>query len=179
MTCVVGMAREGRVYIGADSAGLSGWHLTVRADAKVFEAHGFLYGFSVSFRLGQILRYSFTPPDYAGGDLMAYMVSKYIPAVRSVVSAEISSKAQQEAPGDFLVGFRGRLFEVCSDFQVGEPVNGAASVGCGREPALGALAAVRRLSPELGPALALRLALETAEGLSGGVRGPFTVLELT
>ena len=36
MTAIVGLAQSGAVYIGGDSAGVSGMSLTVRADAKVF-----------------------------------------------------------------------------------------------------------------------------------------------
>jgi len=32
MTAVVGIVRNGRVHLGADSAGVSGWSLTLRAD---------------------------------------------------------------------------------------------------------------------------------------------------
>jgi hypothetical protein len=36
MTAIVGLVQAGSVYIGGDSAGVSGMSLTVRADAKVF-----------------------------------------------------------------------------------------------------------------------------------------------
>lgn len=32
MTCVVGLVAEGKVWMGADSAGVSGWDLRTRAD---------------------------------------------------------------------------------------------------------------------------------------------------
>lgn len=51
MTCIVGLEHNGRVYIGADSAGVSGWDLTVRADKKVFRNGSFLFGFTDSFRM--------------------------------------------------------------------------------------------------------------------------------
>jgi len=39
----------------------------------------------------------------------------------------------QEAGGTFLVGYRGRLFRVDSDYQVGESVNNYCAVGCGAD----------------------------------------------
>jgi ATP-dependent protease HslVU (ClpYQ) peptidase subunit len=178
MTCVAGMVSRGRVVIGADSAGLSGWHMTLRADSKVFESKGLLYGFAGSFRLGQILRYRFSPPSFDGNDAFGYMVARFVPALRAVVAAEISSKAQSESPGDFLVGYAGHLFEVGSDFQIGENLDGIAAVGCGREPALGAMTALRRAQVHMTSREIVSRALETAERLCGGVRGPFTVLSL-
>ena len=58
MTCIVGLVHEGVVYIGGDSAGVGGMSLTVRADEKVFQNGEFLMGFTTSFRMGQLLRYS-------------------------------------------------------------------------------------------------------------------------
>jgi ATP-dependent protease HslVU (ClpYQ) peptidase subunit len=46
MTCIAGVAHEGKVWIGGDSAGVGGYDLTVRADAKVFTNGEFLFGFT-------------------------------------------------------------------------------------------------------------------------------------
>lgn len=39
MTAIVGLAADGTVYLGGDSAGVGGYALTLRADRKVFR-HG-------------------------------------------------------------------------------------------------------------------------------------------
>jgi hypothetical protein len=36
MTCIVGLVEEGKIYLGAVSAGVGGWSLTLRKDRKVF-----------------------------------------------------------------------------------------------------------------------------------------------
>lgn len=46
MTCIVGIEHGGRVHLGADSAGSTGWTLTVRADEKVFKVGPFVMGFT-------------------------------------------------------------------------------------------------------------------------------------
>ena len=75
MTCIVGLVHEGVVYIGGDSAGVAGLSLTVRADEKVFQNGEFLMGFTTSFRMGQLLRYSLKPPcSYPDDDINQYMV---------------------------------------------------------------------------------------------------------
>ena len=65
MTAIVGLVDSGIVYIGGDSAGASGWSLTVRADAKVFFNAGYLFGFTTSYRMGQLIRYALQPPEPA------------------------------------------------------------------------------------------------------------------
>lgn len=45
MTCIVGLAHGGKVYLGADSAGLAGDELTPRRDPKVFRVGEFVFGY--------------------------------------------------------------------------------------------------------------------------------------
>ena len=79
-----------------------------------------------------------------------------------------------EEGGQFLLGYRGRLFEVDSDFQVGESVDGTAAVGCGAEVALGSLYTSRGMAPED----RILNALLAAEFYAPGVRGPFKIERL-
>jgi len=62
MTCIVGLVENGKVYIGGDSAGVAGLDITTRKDEKVFQKENMIFGFTSSFRMGQILRYSFKNP---------------------------------------------------------------------------------------------------------------------
>lgn len=173
MTCIVGVAHEGQVYLGGDSAGVSGYSLTVRADAEVFRNGPYVLGFTSSFRMGQLLRYSLKPPAPTV-DLEAFMVTTFVDAVRACLKAGgYASKTHEvEEGGTFLVGVRGRLFRVDSDYQVGEAGAGYDAIGCGEDLAFGALYATGHLQPRR----RVRVALEAAEAGSGGVRAPFLVI---
>lgn len=174
MTCIVGLVDGGTVHIGGDSAGISGWTLALRADPKVFRNGPFLIGFTSSFRMGQLLAHAFTPPPRAiDQDIYAYMVTSFVSAVRDCLKAGGFAERHSEAEkgGDFLVGYRGRLFLVEADYQVGEEVGGMAACGCGREVALGALFAAASLPPRE----RIKIALEAAERFNAGVRGPFRI----
>jgi len=177
MTAIVGVVHEGTVVLGGDSAGVSGYALTVRADPKVFTNGDFAFGFTSSFRMGDLLRYAFTPPTlHTDDDLDRYMRTTFIDAVRACLreAGWTKTDAGREEGGTFLVGVRGHLYRVDSDFQVGEAADGFDAVGCGAEVALGALHATSGQPPED----RLQAALAAAERMSAGVRGPFTLVAL-
>lgn len=178
MTCVVGLEHRGHVWIGGDSAGVSGWALTARADEKVFRNGPCVMGFTSSFRMGQLLRYSLTiPPQHEGVGDEEYMVTAFVDAVRECLKAGGYAKKENEveAAGQFLVGHRGTLWKVDSDYQVGRSLCGYAAVGCGDEFALGALHATAGDAPKR----RINRALYAAADHSAGVRPPFTVIRTT
>jgi ATP-dependent protease HslVU (ClpYQ) peptidase subunit len=174
MTCIVGLVDGDRVWMGGDSAGVSGLDVTVRADPKVFRNGPFLIGFTSSFRMGQLLNFRLRVPEQEPGTgVFGYMVMTFVEAVRDCLKeggyAQRTNDA--ESGGSFLVGYRGRLFSIQSDYQVCEAIRGFHAIGCGADYALGALAA----SAHLGSEQRVRLALEVAETFSGGVRAPFRI----
>ncbi len=177
MTCVVGLVHEEVVYIGADSAGVSGWDLTLRADSKVFRNDGYLMGFTTSFRMGQILHHSFDPPAQGEDtEISKHMATVFVDSVRTILKAGGFAKKDNEVEtgGIFLVGYRGRLFEIESDYQVGEPLDEYAAIGCGAQIAHGSLYSTIGQAPDA----RVMLALQAAEHFSNGVRGPFKILSM-
>lgn len=142
MTCVVGIAHNGRVHLGADCQGSKGWAQLDRVDGKVFHKGPMVMGFTSSYRMGQLLRYKLALPEHHDGvDVFEYMVAHFVDAARQCLKdggyTTVTNSSEQG--GVFLVGYRGRLFCVEADFQVGERVGGFDSVGCGADIALGAL----------------------------------------
>lgn len=184
MTCVVGIEKDGIVYIGADSAAIDAGTLSIstRADEKVFLAGDdeILVGFSGSFRVGQLLRYALEFPEASRKKSpMAFMVTDFMNAVRQLQSVHGALKKENEEEshdGPFLVGYAGKLYCIESDFQVGCPADGYDALGCGSQIALGALFATKNL--KLTPVERITLALEAASEYSAGVRKPFRILEL-
>lgn len=174
MTCIVGLVTDKGVLIGGDSAGVSEYNLIVRSDPKVFTTGPFLIGFTYSFRVGQLLRYRLTVPEQQDGvDDFAYMATEFVDAVRACLHAHGAMKDEQgvHQGGVFLVGYRGQLYRVDSDFQIGVNACGFDAVGCGDQVALGALAALEGSPPKK----RIERALQIAEQFNAGVRGPFTV----
>lgn len=174
MTAIVGLVHKRKVYIGGDSAGVAGLSLSVRKDQKVFQVGDFIIGCCGSFRMAQILRFSFNPPTIKEDqDVYEYMVRDFVPAVRAALSQGhwLENKDGRDEAGHFLVGFRGRLFAIDSDLHVGENVAAYDAIGCGEDLCKGALFATKGQPP----IKRIEKALSAAEEHSAGVRGPFTV----
>ncbi len=174
MTCIAAVAHQGVVFMGADSAGLAGLSLSIRKDPKIYRVGEFLFGFTSSFRMGQLLGYKFSPPKHhSEWNSERYMATVFIDALRDTLKAGGYARTDNgaEVSGEFLVGYRGRIFRVCSDYQVGENSEPFDSVGCGADLALGALFA----SSDKTPVDRVFMALQAAEAFSAGVRRPFRV----
>lgn len=183
MTCIVGMIDDGNVYIGGDSAGVGGYSLSRRADSKVYRNGNFLFGFTSSFRMGQLLRYRFTPPVLDTWDIERYMTTDFVDEVRRVLKEYgfSQSNSGQDIGGTFLVGTKTldgepRLFCIQSDFQVGWNCIGFDSCGCGSDIALGSMYALQ--SSNMSPDAKITVALDAASEFSSGVCGPYVVEKL-
>lgn len=176
MTCIVGLVENGVVYIGGDSSAVSGWDLLLRKDRKVFRVGEALLGFTSSFRLGQLLRDTFLPPVMEENvNIEQYMTTTFVNAVRTCLKdgGFAQKKNEQESAGTFLVGFRGHLFRIADDYQVGETLHDYDAVGSGDGVALGSLYTTAHLPTPLPPSTRIELALLAAEQHNIGVRGPF------
>lgn len=175
MTCIVGLVHEGRVYIGGDSAGVADLNLTVRADDKVFINGDFIMGFTTSFRMGQLLRYKFKPPYHMPNiSDYEYMVTSFIDEVRNCLrdGGYARNNHGEELGGRFLVGYKGKIYEIQDDYQVGLPLDEFTAVGCGELIAKGSLYSTRGKDPEE----RIKEALEASERFCAGVRAPFKIL---
>ncbi len=178
MTCIIGFVcpKNKKIYIGGDSAGVSGYSIQIRADEKVFRTGPFIMGFTTSFRMGQLLRYAFKPPEQTETDDMEFMVKTFIPAVKTAFKdgGFMKSKDGCDAGGSFIVGYKQALYEIDDDFQVGKLADDISAVGCGSEIALGAMYALEHLYPHE----RIKRALEITTHLNAGVRPPFVIQEL-
>lgn len=142
MTCVVGLVEKDYVYIGADSMGSDRYSKTHRADKKVFKNGPFLFGFTSSYRMGQLLRYAFDPPEPPPKvDLYEFMVTDFIDEMRSMMRLKgwLSRENGVETAGTFLVATAGRLFCIEDDMQVAESMLTYEAVGSGEEFAMGSM----------------------------------------
>ena len=178
MTCIVGLVDNGKIYMGGDSAGVSGLNIRIRADQKVFKTGEFIMGFTSSFRMGDLLKYDFNPPKrHPDIDVFKYMVTEFINEVRNCLKRGGYAKLKEgeELGGTFLVGYAGNLFKIDSDYQVGQNILPFNACGCGENYALGSLYATSCDDYHITAIQKVRVALSAAQEFSAGVREPFHI----
>jgi len=187
MTCIVGIEEDGNVYIGGDSLGSNAdWHKTVRADEKVFRRvqpdtdEPYIFGFTTSFRMGQLLRYSLSiPARHTKVDIFEYLATDFIDACRTTWKDGGFGKIEngEEIGGTFLLGYQGKLYTIQCDNQISRSVLTFAACGCGEYYALGCLYGLSSIGT-LAPKERITKALEAATMHSAGVGSPYHIVSL-
>lgn len=181
MTCIVGLAHAGKVYLGGDSIALSDdYNACVVTDAKVFIVGNIAFGFAGSFRAGQLIRYGLQIPNHAKNKSdMEYLVVDVVDAIRLLLKDKGAmgslENSEEESPSQFLVGYKGNLYYIDSDFHVGRIKEGYCAIGIGAPIALGSMFST---DPEMDPCERITTALKASEKWSAAVREPFTIIEL-
>lgn len=179
MTAVAGFIHhDGSVWIGGDSAG-SGSHgsLQIRSDEKVFTRGNFLFGCTGSFRVMQLIRFRFRPPEHpADMDSFEYLSTGFVDALRTCLKQGGAAKEidREEIGVDgMMVAYRGRLFRVECDYQVAEMVCRYDAVGSGGAVCLGALSATVEWTDA---EARMKEVLSAAEYHCNGVEPPFNIV---
>jgi ATP-dependent protease HslVU (ClpYQ) peptidase subunit len=182
MTCIIGLIDNGKVYMGADSAGSDGYTIGAYKAPKTWKhtctAGEFLFAASGSFMVMQALRHCFDPPCVKEGqELNDYMIREFLPAFRKVLEG-LGVKGDEKgepnmARAGVLVGFRGRLWWIASNFAILESNRDYLADGSGMYHAMGCLYGTKGMEPKD----RILKALECAENHIATVRGPFTIVE--
>lgn len=180
MTVIVGLKEKGKIYMGADSASIGGWRLTKSKEPKLFKVGGLLIGLSGSPRISQALKYSFKPPDHPYRmPNEEYMITLFVDAVRKRLKdagcEKIENSVEEFGRSVFLIGYKGELYSLWSNFQIGTSRRSYSAIGCGEEFAYGALFCLDKY--DMTPREKIKQALMAANEHSAGVSPPFTYME--
>ena len=181
MTCIVGIEHPAGVTVGADSAATSGSNISIgdTIDHKVFIRGAYIFGFTWSYRMGQLLRYTVDLPEPpARSQLDRFMVTAFVDYIREGFEQAgwLKTKEGREEQGQFFVGVRGRLYCVQSDWHVGRPAARYEAIGSGGNVAIGSLHTTASL--HLPPDTRARWALQAAAAFTSTVAAPFRVRTL-
>lgn len=183
MTCIAGAIKGSELWIGADAVSVQGCSAArMSTQAKVFQVGEFLIGSSGTLRIQQIIRYMFTPPAIES-DIVAYMVKVFVPALRAAIKDNggeiIDPSGNSQLDGRYLIGVRGRLFEIDSSYAVFEAKAPYAAVGCADQEALSAMfTATSLMAGDITPKQVVERGLLAAVEFDTGIRQPFTILRL-
>lgn len=182
MTCIVAIKSQGHVYVGGDSCASHGSVPHLLAAGKVWRIGEFVMGGCGPQRVNELIRYNFKPPllrDVTSAQLDRYMSTSFIAALRKLLNANACIRKDMEGDvgenygGGMVVGIRGEIYLMSSDFAVYRTLTEFNATGSGQEVALGALHVL--LSGKQRPEDKLRTALEAAARWQEAVRAPFTV----
>jgi ATP-dependent protease HslVU (ClpYQ) peptidase subunit len=169
MSCVVALLHNGKLYMGADgiSTNTNGEHRPVVCE-KIFWNGQYLLGFTGSIRTGQLLKSEyFDPPD----DIIKLPDAIYDHFSRKgVLGSDEEGMGIQQS--NFLIGFKGRLYDILSDFQLNETYGDYNSIGSGSMMALGSFYTSKRFKT---PEKRVLAALKAAAKFSFAVGPPYTI----
>lgn len=172
MTCIVGLVEDGVTYLGGDSSASDGATVGAIATRKVFRTGEYLVGWCGSFRFAQIIQYMTGLTEPHGRDIDAFMAVEFAEEIQETLRANKFDIRKNES--DVLVGLRGRLYKLQTDFSIIRVRKGYDVIGSGTDVALGALHA---LSPyDIPPKDRVMGALRAAAEHGPFVRGPYTIL---
>lgn len=181
MTCIAAAVDpDGTVYMGCDSVSLQGDCVRIDRRSKVFRVGPFLMGTSGSHRVAQIFEYSFEPPSLSG-DLTAYMVREFVPALRKHLEeqgGEIKREEQRRMDGNCLIGIDGQIFEIDAGYSVVSLRIPFHAIGCASQEAMAGMFTARELVDGLDAKEIVMCGLRAAAEFDVNIRPPFSVLSL-
>jgi len=177
MTCIIGLERDGVLWVGGDSAAYREDEVNTRVDPKVWTADNFIFGFSGSFRIGQLLRWGFKPPKNSRNSDIEYMVIDFIDALKELLIQKGASSKGEDGDtfdAEIVVGYNRRLYVIETDFNVSTRTETYVSSGGGSPYALGALWVLE--SAGFPPEIVIEKALRASAQYCPSVKPPFSII---
>ena len=171
MTVIVGIANGTNVYIGGDRGVSDDETILSLYRPKVHINNGWLFGYSGSLGIGQLMELIDMPEVDKDTDVYKVLRTDVVTHMRNAI--DLYSVSNAETASDFLVGINGRLFEMnTADWSVAEIEE--TSIGSGSSYALGSLYTTKEFPA--GPEYRINLAIESAIRYSPSCQGGVDVL---
>lgn len=134
MTCIVAKVEGGVVHMAGDKLGSNGYTKGITERPKIFKNGDFVFGCTTSFRMGQLIEFTWKQPEKLNSQTEDFYIYKVV-----VDSIKLMMKndgfATDKEGGEFLFGYNGRLFKMQTDFAIFE-VKSYDACGCGEDEAL-------------------------------------------
>jgi ATP-dependent protease HslVU (ClpYQ) peptidase subunit len=185
MTCIIGILDNNDIYMGGDSIVSSGTDLFLTNEDKVFIKDKFIFGFSHSIKIAQVLQYSFIPPKHDPNmSDVQYMASVFVDnMIDCFVNKGVIKTCEGEVGCDvfeLIVGYHKNLYKICPpNFTILTTKTKFMATGCGEAYAVGALDIMfdDEYEDDFNSEEKIIRALETAEKYSL-IKPPFKILKL-
>lgn len=121
MTCIIGMVKDDHIFMAGDLLGSNGFTKKSYPDSKVFVNGDFIIGYTSSFRMGQLLQYNWVqPPRLEKLTNREYLQVDVIESMKECfVACGYGAKDKEgDSGGNFLIGYKGGLYEMQHDFSL-------------------------------------------------------------
>lgn len=139
MTCIIGIVKGNKVWLGGDSAGTSGnGEQRLIGDKKVFLREGFAFGVCGSPKAMDALRFNVVLPTQTTKDDREFMSTAFVQAFKEGLQ-QAGCLENEQFQGEILVGYKGNLYRIQGNLQVITTACGFDAVGAGADIAMGSL----------------------------------------
>ena len=175
MTCIVGLEADGKVFLAGDIQGTGYNNKVVHTQPKVFAKGELVFGYTTSYRFGQLVEHALGNPVVPANDDEVYrwLITVMVPQLKAALK-----DGGFEGGGNALIGVRGQLWELQNDWSVLRSKLGYSAVGSGYEYAHGAMHTYGKLGVFSSQTAerALKIAVEAAGTFSPSVGMEATVI---
>jgi ATP-dependent protease HslVU (ClpYQ) peptidase subunit len=172
MTCIVGIADQGIIYMGGDRAASDGSSIVSLATPKIYIRDEWIFGYAGSMGVGQIMQIIDIPILKKDDDPFMILRMDMVDSFKYMLDHN-GITLNDENETDILIGCRGRLFEFSpTDWSVAEIKETA--IGSGGNFALGSLYTTQEFP--ITPEFRMEYALNAAITYSPTCQGPFDIL---
>lgn len=138
MTTILGIQYEDGFVIAAESQVTESERPFYHTDVKkITEVGDYVIAGAGISRFCDIIQYGWEPPEYDGSDPYRFMVSQFIPSMRSK-HKETGYRLKDGESFKFIVGLNRKLYYIADDYSVLRTQHGIYAIGSGSELAMGA-----------------------------------------
>lgn len=172
MTVIVGIAKDGIVYMGGDRSASDGNIVLPLNRPKVKQCGEYLIGFAGSMGIGEIAHYIDLPP--IGKNIEKTLRTSFVKGLKNAIEEYGNASHLEDNSTDWLIGIHGRLFEISSqDWGVCEFIE--SSIGSGNSIALGSLHTSKNWKDQ---EKRIKYSLDAAVEISPSCSGPIDILSI-
>lgn len=184
MTIIIGLEDKetGSVWMGGDSA-VTTWpnSVDVLREGKIFNiADIMLFGSAGTLRNAQIIKHSLMfRHQFSEESDMDYLVNGVAESIREILREKGASRIEANIESNvnsWLLGYRGKIYEIDDSYAVVNSARGLTAIGSGRDYAMASMLALKEYEPD--PRKRILKTLKLVAELDSYVKPKFHVMEL-
>ena len=192
MTVICGIKDKGNIYMGCDSAISTDSEIMTLSNPKIIRKWDMLIGITGSMRGLQLLEYEWVIPNNEDGDEILKVLSTYfndeyiykfvVPSIKEVFFSNqycVTYDGQENMEDWLLIGYKGELYTVVSNYQCFKLDKPYAAIGSGSSYALGSFKTQEDFTTlGIDPEGSIKMAIKSACEFSNSVREPIRIFKI-